>query len=309
MRMPLNWLTILIGILVAAPIAAEAALRLYVSYVTKRDRLFRSDPQAGWINVPNLNTKRINAAGDTWNIINDQNGHRLIPQVPHARRKILILGDSLSFGEGIDIKNRFDVKLLTALPDTRIINTGTMGYGTDQEYVTFRNWNHLLASGDIILIILNESDFFEVLRRRFFGRAKPYFEMVGSSYILRPPLVGFWERWSDQSILASIVARLIEPTTPENLQLDQSIEIIRHILGRIRVEAPNGTKVVLAHQGTRDFIRPKLGISSTTFCEFADACIDLDESLASDPAHLLPDGHWSVSGHAAVAHALLNALR
>ena len=39
------------------------------------------------------------------------------------------------------------------------------------------------------------------------------------------------------------------------------------------------------------------------------ACIDLDDTLAADPVHLLPDGHWSASGHMAVAQALLNALR
>jgi hypothetical protein len=65
----------------------------------------------------------------------------------------------------------------------------------------------------------------------------------------------------------------------------------------------------LAHHGTRGFLRPKLGLSSTIFCQFADACIDLDDVLAADPVHLLPDGHWSASGHAAVAQALLNALR
>jgi hypothetical protein len=109
--------------------------------------------------------------------------------------------------------------------------------------------------------------------------------------------------------VASAVARLIEPTAPETLDLSQSIEIIRFILGRIREEAPRGVRVVLAHQGTRDFLGPKLGLSSTIFCEFADVCIDLDDALAADPAHLLSDGHWSASGHAAVAQVLLKALR
>jgi hypothetical protein len=67
--------------------------------------------------------------------------------------------------------------------------------------------------------------------------------------------------------------------------------------------------VALAHQGTRDFLGPKLGLSSTIFCEFADVCIDLDDALAADPVHLLPDGHWSASGHTAVAQVLLKALR
>jgi hypothetical protein len=309
MRTPLHWTALLLGVLVVAPAAAEAALRLYASYVTKRDRLFRSDAQTGWSNAPNLLATRINAAGQEWSIRTDQNGQRIITQDPRAGRKILILGDSLSFGEGIDIKDRFDVRMLSSLPGTRVINTGTMGYGTDQEYVAFRNWKHLLESGDTVLIMLNQSDYFDVLRRRFFGRAKPYFEKVGGSYVLRPPPIGLWERWSDWSRVASVIARIIEPAVTESLDPRQSIEIIRLVLGRIREEVPRGVRVALAHQGTRDFLGPKLGLSSTIFCEFADVCIDLDDALAADPVHLLPDGHWSASGHAAVAQVLLKALR
>src|SRR5215467_13990465 len=229
MRTPLHWTVLVLGVLAMAPVAAEAALRLYTSYVTKRDRLFRSDPQTGWSNAPNLLTTRINAAGEEWSIRTDQNGQRLIAQDPRARRKILILGDSLSFGEGINIEDRFDVKMLSSLPGTRVINTGTMGYGTDQEYVAFRNWRHVLKSGDTILIVLNQSDYFDVLRRRFFGRAKPYFEKSGDSFVLRPPAIGLWERWSDLFRLASVIARLVEPTASEILDPRQSIEIIRFI--------------------------------------------------------------------------------
>ena len=63
MRTPLHWTALLLGILAVAPVAAEAALRLYVSYVTKPARLFRSDAQTGWSNAPNLLTTLINAAG------------------------------------------------------------------------------------------------------------------------------------------------------------------------------------------------------------------------------------------------------
>lgn len=56
----------------------------------------------------------------------DANGQRLIPQDSDAMLRILILGDSLSFGEGVDIKDRFDVRMLPYLPATRVTNTGTM---------------------------------------------------------------------------------------------------------------------------------------------------------------------------------------
>ena len=305
----LRWTALLLGVLVVALLATEAALRIYARYVSKRDYLFRFDAQTGWSNAPNFRTTRINAAGEEWSIRTDHNGQRLIAQNPDARRKILILGDSLSFGEGIEIKDRFDVRMLSSLPDARVINTGVSGYGTDQEYVAFRNWRHLLESGDIVMIILNQSDYFDVTRHRYFGRAKPYFEKVDGAYVLRSPERVLWERWSNYSRVASVVARLVEPMASASLDDPrQSVEIIGHIFGQIRQEVPRGVKVVLAHQGTPDFLEPKLGFSSTIFCQFADVCIDLDRVLAADPAYLLPDGHWSASGHAAVARVLLAAL-
>ena len=153
-----------------------------------------------------------------------------------------------------------------------------------------------MESGDTVLILLNRSNLSEVLRRRVYGRAKPYFEKVDGTYVLRPPPISLWERWSDWSRVASVVARLVDRTPPESLDdPSQSIEIIRIILGRIREEVPYGVRVVLAHQGTRDFLVPKLGFSSTIFCQFADVCVDLDDVLEGDPVHLLPDGHWSAS--------------
>ena len=310
--MALHWSALLLGVLAVSPFAAEAALRVYTSHAAKPAQLFRSDAQTGWRNAPNLVTRLINAAGEEWSIRTDENGQRLIPHDPDAKRKILILGDSLAFGEGVDIKDRFDVRMLSLLPATRVINTGTMGYGTDQEYAVFRNWRPLLEPGDTVLILLNESDYLDVLRRRFVGRAKPYVERSHGSFFLRAPSVGPLERWSDWSVLARVAARVfdrsyIEPAS-ESLDPTLSVEIIGFILNLIREETPGGVRIILAHQGTRNFLSPKYGLSSTVLCQFAHVCVDLDEVMA-DPAHLLPDGHWSASGHAAVAQALLKALR
>jgi hypothetical protein len=310
--MALHYTALLIGALVMTPFAAEAALRVYAAYAAKPALLFRFDAQTGWRNAPNLLTTLINAAGEKWSINTDESGQRLISRDPDARRRILILGDSLSFGEGIDIKDRFDVRMLSLLPATRVINTGTMGYGTDQEYAAFRSWKQFLEPGDTVLILLNESDYSDVLRRRFIGRAKPYVERQHASLVFRAPSIGPLERWSDWSLLARVAARVFDSSSnepaSESLDPTQSIEIIGFILNRIREETPVGVRVILAHQGTRSFLGPKFGLSSTVFCQFAHVCIDLDGAMA-DPTHLLPDGHWSASGHAAVAQALLNELR
>lgn len=312
MRTPLHWIVFLIVVVAVTAFAAEAALRLYVSYLDKPARLFRADLQTGWSNVPHLQTSLRNAAGEVWSIRTDENGQRQIANNSGSGRRILILGDSLAFGEGIGIDDRFDVKILAALPDTKIINTGTMGHGTDQEYVAFQTWKHLLRTGDTVLIVFNQSDYYDVLRRRFFGRAKPWVEKAGASFVLRQPSIGLLERWSDRSFVVRAVAKFIGPPSDEPIseqpEFSHSIDIIRYVLGRIQREMPGGVRLVLAHQGTRDFLHPTLGLSSQMFCEFADLCIDLDDVLTS-PAHVLPDGHWSAPGHSAVAQAILEVLR
>lgn len=308
----MRYTALLLCVLVLTPFAAEVALRVYAVHAGKPALLFRSDAQTGWRNGPNLVTTLINAAGEEWSIETDENGQRLIPQDADAKRRVLILGDSLSFGEGIGIKDRFDVRMLPSLPATRVINTGTMGYGTDQEYAAFQNWKQLLKPGDTVLILLNESDYFDVSRRRFVGRAKPYVERSNGSYVFRAPSIGLLEYWSDWSLLARVAAKALDKLSSERASESrdpgQSIEVIGFILSRIREETPGGVRIVLAHQGTRTLLGPKFGLSSTVLCQFAQACIDLDDVMA-DPTHVLPDGHWSASGHAAVAQALLKELR
>src|SRR3954467_3481578 len=95
MRIPVFW-TAILGVLAVTPFAAEAALRLYASYVAKPARLFRSDAQSGWSNRPHLLTTLINAAGEAWSVRTDESGQRLIAHANGSRRRILILGDSLN---------------------------------------------------------------------------------------------------------------------------------------------------------------------------------------------------------------------
>jgi len=138
-----------------------------------------------------------------------------------------------------------------------------------------------LEPGDTVLILLNESDYFDVLRRRFVGRAKPYLERYHGSFVFRPPSIGPLERWSDWSLLVRVAARVFDRSSSEpaseSLDPSQSIEIIDFILSRIREETPEGVGVILAHQGTRNFLGPKFSLSSTVFCQFAHVCIDLDD--------------------------------
>src|SRR5262245_57821483 len=109
-------------------------LQVYVAAIAKRGKLFDYDVQAGWRTLPNLDLARLNAAKQEWVIKTDAAGLRTFSSQPAANgRNLLILGDSFAFGEGVMLEDRFDAVIRKANPGLNIVNTGTMGYGTDQE--------------------------------------------------------------------------------------------------------------------------------------------------------------------------------
>ena len=53
---------------------------------------------------------------------------------PEGIYRIVILGDSYVFGNGVELENSFVEILRNKLNKTEIINLGTPGYGINQEY-------------------------------------------------------------------------------------------------------------------------------------------------------------------------------
>src|SRR5262245_5174957 len=101
----------------------ELVLQVYVTYIAGEGKLFRVDTNTGWTNLPNLNVRRLNSAGDEWIIETDSSGQRVINIPSQPQRTLLILGDSFAFGEGVNIDDRFDATITRSFPSVRIINT------------------------------------------------------------------------------------------------------------------------------------------------------------------------------------------
>lgn len=183
-----------------------------------------------------------------------------------------------------------------------------MGFGTEQEYVASKDWMRSLNAGDIILILFYQNDFYDVLRRRFALRAKPFFEKVGSEYVLHAPEIGLRDRLRDVSYIASLVGRAMEPLDSAMWDINEGVRIIRSTLTRIRRESPEGVKLALAHHGEGDALAAVSGVSGRIFCEHVDICVDLDSHLGGNSANFLPDRHWTKLGHAVVRLSLRKAL-
>jgi hypothetical protein len=301
-------IAILLVALAVALVLIEIVLQLYVATIGRRGKLFSIDQSIGWRPLPKLTLTRLNAAGKEWKIETDQTGQRVFGTPTDAKQTILILGDSFAFGEGVNIGDRFDQKIRATFPDARIVNTGVMGFGTDQQYLAGQPYFEKLKSGDLLLILFNRTDFLDVQRRRFVQRAKPYFDKVASGYELRPAEISMLDLVRDRFLLAKLLGSPSEAAETARLDDPNAIEIIRNVLMRIRQEIPRGVRFVLAYNGDR-WDDPLANVySGGQFCDLVDHCIDL-EAVARSPASFLPDGHWSAQGQAAAGDAIAKVLR
>lgn len=98
-------------------------------------------PTRGFALVPNANTHMAGTEYDVPVRIN-QAGLRMDREIPAARTpgvpRVLFLGDSFTFGHGVDAPHRFTDLIQHAWPQAEILNFGVSGTGTDQELLHYR---------------------------------------------------------------------------------------------------------------------------------------------------------------------------
>lgn len=130
---------------VVALLVGEGIARVYEHVSQPEDEqvdppFFAHDPEIGAVLRPNAVARNWGPEFDTTVRINGQ-GMRMDHDVAVERtpgvRRILLLGDSFTFGHGVSIQDRFGDRLERALPDTEVLNLGVPGYGTDQQYLLY----------------------------------------------------------------------------------------------------------------------------------------------------------------------------
>jgi len=295
-------------VLAASLLCLELMLQAYVAVIAKRGKLFDYDVETGWHTLPNLDLVRLNAANQEWLIKTDASGLRTLSnQVAPDRSNLLILGDSFAFGEGVMLEERFDAYIKRAMPDVNIVNTGTPGYGTDQEYVLGRKFFKSLHQDDVILVLLYVNDFYDVLRKEFALRSKPYFIREGNRWQLRNPEIGAFQWLRDRSYLIAVLGQLFEAPPGAAWDFDAAQSIVTHILERIAAEKPSSVPVVLGYHGRLVGVPWPPNIQMSELCTRVALCIDLDPSLDAK-TDFLPDGHWTPSGHKSIGERLAGAL-
>jgi hypothetical protein len=162
-----------------SPVSSEAwAYRFYRNHVANprlESMLFQPHPTRGWVLKPN-----VSIWSEGYHYTTNEFGQRgpSTPSPSSSKIKMMVLGDSQTFGEEVDDLFPWPTVLARRRPELEIINLGTGGYGIDQMYVTFSEefdrWKP-----DIVVVAPVPDDFY---RSSLWFRdfSKPYFAPVYS---------------------------------------------------------------------------------------------------------------------------------
>ncbi|HET6350484.1 MAG TPA: SGNH/GDSL hydrolase family protein [Candidatus Krumholzibacteria bacterium] len=154
----------------------------------------RYDPLVGWSLIPGASIQtNMTERGIRNHIDIDSYGlrEREFPVHSHAHRRILILGDSIAFGSGLDYGERFSEVLGHELGDsTEVINAGIPGWGNDQEMLFYEKRLRALRPDVVMLVFTGGNDVVNnaLSGALLEGGTKPRFQLsANDSLVLTPP--------------------------------------------------------------------------------------------------------------------------
>jgi len=111
-------------------------------------------PTRGFALVPNANTHMAAKEYDVPVRINHA-GLRMDREIPVARTpgvpRVLFLGDSFTFGHGVDAPHRYTDLIQHDWPEVEILNFGVSGTGTDQELLHYREQGAQFSADLVVL--------------------------------------------------------------------------------------------------------------------------------------------------------------
>jgi hypothetical protein len=281
------------------------------------------DPSKGWIPKPNLREVR---AFNNKILNTNSKGFRGKKDFPYlknnARLRILILGDSFTFGDEVNDDETYSSYLQEMLPHTEVINMGVHGYGHDQMLILFKE-EGVKYQPDIVILGFLQLDMSRNLLE-FRDYAKPRFvvergelKLTGAP-VPRPEEILRWD-WTRPRIidLFSLIRHRIEKllglqqremeeiTTAILMELIRSVESIHAI--PILAFLPRGREIAMDIGVLPD---EKYMLSICQQNEKAE-CFSTRPHFAAKIAKgesFKSSGHWEPAAHLTVAEAIKHYL-
>jgi lysophospholipase L1-like esterase len=206
-----KWLIRITAVLVLAVLAAAAGFAGAEAYSRRTSRadmewviapIHQPDPDLGYSGLPNaegIDSVKINGHYQfRVNLKLNRFGFREVPGDEHARgpRCLVILGDSLAFGIGMNARDTFASLLQNQLRDTRVFNLGYSGYGPHQtlRFLELERERKILdGCRETVAYYLGvEDNFWRALGRANWGLSAPSYGLVNGEVTYRRPNYPEW---------------------------------------------------------------------------------------------------------------------
>ena len=163
-------------------------IRDYVAYRDHGPDMVHStqfDPELGWVNIPNLDSKDFYGPGVflQTNANGFRNREEFPRQVPAAKLRVLCAGDSFTFGVGVDNDHTWCRQLSSQDHRLEAVNMGVPGYGADQIYL-FQLREASQIDYDVQIFAVITEDLGRSTRANFAGYGKPVLELRGDELVV-----------------------------------------------------------------------------------------------------------------------------
>jgi hypothetical protein len=184
-----------VGALVTSVVVAfglgEAVTRVAVADPWNQDAVPNTvkqyDPELGWSLVPDsggvseATGRRVEYRINSHGFRGREYDFRKEPGVV----RVVLLGDSNTFGYGVPIDRHFSTLLEGYYENLEVINLGVSGYGIDQELLMLQSKGIHYAPDVVIAYVPHFGNYIRHARRSYMGTPKPWFESKGDALVLR----------------------------------------------------------------------------------------------------------------------------
>jgi lysophospholipase L1-like esterase len=222
--------------------------------------------------------------------------------------KVVALGDSFTFGWGVEMSETFTSQLekILGLPT---LNLGVSGYSTDQELLLFRRKKEELKP-DVVLLTFCRNDVMEAMQQSVYGKGKPRFtsERNDLTLVNVPVHESFLVRYSFfyRFIMRRIKEFLPPSITPE--EQNEGRDLVRRLIMAMASEVRQcGARLVLIHQGEEWLNESLAGSEELLTLDVLPHLSRAQKELG--PVSYAEDGHWTPLGHRVVAEAIAELLK
>jgi len=148
---------------------------------TSAASFWKFDEELGWTNVPNATGRIVSTEFDI-HVQYNSYGFRDDEFDATDAKKIMMLGDSFIFGNGVNQNERVS-EVLENLTDYEVWNMGVSGYGTDQQYLSLKRHGAQFEP-DIVMMGFFTNDITNTNGAVQYGMAKPKLEIKDNDLVL-----------------------------------------------------------------------------------------------------------------------------